>query len=370
MMRISDCAYPKITPVRPCAPSFQGFKLKNLSLADIFVRGNLGLYRITGIKPGKLGGTICKGSVPMRNFWSNFTKDEVEKLKKKGRSTNKDGFPSCFLKTKSNVPISTSFIHDCSAMYLYNKKTKTHMLYHAAYNVSKDTLDSVMKILMPESFTTGIIVPGSSDWYDRHEDNLNNMFELMKKHNPDAKVNVYHDSSWFPEVVGYEGEVFEIPNKDVIEQRKQGYTTFDDYGQASFRIVDAQSYNTFDKIVYNCNYSTDGEVLKKEFKKRFPKEMFKPLANRVDEKVKILKEIETCNDLEILEGVEKLLKDFNGFKEALRSRYEKLLLQELDGINTPEELGMFYEKASCYEGFNYMKDLLVAIQKKEDKLLR
>lgn len=359
-MKISDCTYPKIAPVKTYTPTFQGIKLKKLfSIGDFFIKDTSGLKCIRGIKAGATGGTVCLGSIPMKNFFAQFSLKEIENLKKKGMSTNADGFPSCFLKTKSDVPISTSFIHDCSAMYLYNKNTKTHMLYHAAYNTPKKTLDSIMDILMPEGFSTGIIIPGSSNWTERHEDNMHNMFELMKNHNPDSKVNVYHDSSWYPEVVGYKGEVFEIPNKIMYLGGEV------DEGQASFRIVDAQSYNTFDKIVYNCNLVKDASVLKKEFEKAgFSKEMLSALFIKIDEKVKCLKVIENCRDFELYEALEEYLSHFGGFKEALKIQCEKLLLNELKSVKTLEELDMFCEKSACYRGFEYMKELRLAIEKK------
>lgn len=271
-------------------PNFQGLIFKKNPIADIFQRRSSELTKITRIRPGKHGGTICNGSLPLENFWNKFGK-EKEQLLEMGLSTNADGFAYSFLKTKSDIPISTSFIHDCSAMYLYNDKTNTHMLYHAAPDIKKHTLGKVIEVLMPEGFSKGVIIPGASKFYETHKFNLHNMFELMNSGSRNSKIEVRHSSSPFPEVVGYQGNVYEIPNKVIIWQKQHGFKEYCDYGQASFKIIDMQHYNTFDTIKYNIFNVQDGEYMKNTFKERaYPKETLDVLDSLIDAKLLNTKE--------------------------------------------------------------------------------
>lgn len=115
------------------------------------------IKKITEIRPLMLVGTKCKNSIPLRKFWDFFEIDKNTFLK--GFSTNTDGFANSFLKTKSNIPISTSYVHDCSVMYLFNKNTKTHAIYHAAPDCKSETLQFMINSLMPEGFTKAAIIP-------------------------------------------------------------------------------------------------------------------------------------------------------------------------------------------------------------------
>lgn len=368
IMRIENYYGIKSYNIQNTVPQFYGFKFNRGLFADIFTRSGDGLHGISGIKPGVFGGTVCRGSIPLPEFWNCVSKKERQKLLQSGMSTNRDGFAGSFLKADSAVPISTSFVHDCSVMYLYNEKKHTHSLYHASSDTSKGTLASVISLLMDEGFSKGIIIPGCSEFWEDHKNNMVNMFELMKKREPKAVIQVYHDSTPFPEIVGYQGKVFEIPNRDIKKQKEIGIKYPEDCGQASFKIVDVQHFNSFDKIVYGCNQSSEGDGLKKEFKEAgFPKEILKILNKLIDKKVDFLKFIENSDSLLALELFEKTVGyDMNMFDTALVSQYEKLLLEELEYVKTKEGLDLFCEKASCYSGFDYMKSLKIAIKRKEE----
>ena len=80
------------------------------------------------------------------------------------------------MKTQAHKPISTSFVHDCAVMYLYNDKTKTHAMYHAAPSTKVKRLNFFIKTLMPEGFTHASIVPGDYSFYKEQEPNMKNMF--------------------------------------------------------------------------------------------------------------------------------------------------------------------------------------------------
>lgn len=233
--------------------AFQGLRSKHKTLQDLFnnmpaeyLIPQKSIEKISEIRPVMLAGTKCRNSIPLRKFWDFFEIDKKTFLK--GFSTNKDGFANSFLKTKSCIPISTSYIHDCSVMYLFNKETKTHALYHAAPDCKLETLNFMIKTLMPEGFTKGAIIPGDSIFYRKHRHNMENMFNLMKQSNPHALINVYHGTTRYPEITGYKGFVYEIPNKKVKEQMLDGILDAEDFGQATFKILNLQGYNTFENI--------------------------------------------------------------------------------------------------------------------------
>ena len=271
-------------------PVFRGIKLKKQTLYDLFVRTPVGyqnpkesLKKIQEVQPQCLGGTKCKGSIPLRCFWDFFEKTQY--VKNSGYSTNTAGYGNSFLKAKADKPLSTSFVHDCSVMYLYDKNSGTHALYHALPDCTKETLQFMIKTLMPEGFTMGAIIPGDSLFYREQEWNMKNMLKLLKRTASNAVVNVFHSMFKYPEIVGVRGGVYEIPNRKVQKQINEGIFDADDFGQATFRIVDLQGYNTFENIKYNCKTLDDLKNLKKCFRKaNYPKEILKILLDEIEKK--------------------------------------------------------------------------------------
>ena len=65
---------------------------------------------------------------------------------------------------------------------------------------------------------------------------LTQMLKALKTNTQNAEVNIYHYNSELPEIVGYKGNVFEIPNARTA-------LGFNDKGQASFKICDLQIEN-------------------------------------------------------------------------------------------------------------------------------
>lgn len=261
--------------------------IKQITTPQPFKRG---LTEITGIRAGSGGGTTCDGAKSLRNFWSIFDKSSIKPVRAKGLATNTEAYPNSYLKAKANVPLSTSGVYDCSVMYLYNDKTKTHALYHAEHSISKKELKKVLKFLMPEGISHGIIVPGISRWYKRHEKNLHNMFKVMKESNRNAVVNVMTDSTPVPEIVGYKGRAYEIPS------RNSSGTP-----QSSFEIQDIQGYDTF-FVVKDVRSEKDANKLKYAFKNRgYNKETLDILNRKVDQRMEIINGILNCKSYEELD---------------------------------------------------------------------
>ena len=272
-------------------------KPKKQSLYDLFVRTPVGyknpkksLDKILFIKPQFMAGTKCKGSIPLRNFWDFFYKNK--NIKNMGYSTNKDGYGDSFLKAPSCMPISTSYVHDCSVMYLYDKISQTHAIYHALSDCTIDTINFMIKKLMPKGFTKGAIIPGDSFFYSDQEKNMKNMLRLMKNNSPKAIVNVYHSTCKYPEIVGIKGMVYQIPNTKVQEQIKSKKIDIKDDGQASFKVVDLQGYNTFQEIYDEAQTVESLKGLKKVFiNSKYPKVMLNILLSEIDKRLKVLDNI-------------------------------------------------------------------------------
>lgn len=321
---------------------------KKLSLYDFIQSKPIGsktahksLDRIADVKPGCMAGTKCKGSIPLRNFWNFIKKDKF--LKCKGYSTNKDGYGNCFLKSKANMPISTSYVHDCSVMYLYNKDTNTHAMYHAVSACPYKTLQFILHKLMPEGFTKGAIIPGDYIFYNEHKRNMKNMFKLLKTENPDVVINVYNSISRYPEITGLHGNVYEIPNADAKMQMRNGVWDIDDHGQATFRILNLQNVNTFGCIKYNCQTFEELDELEEFYhSQKYPKEILSVLLQEIEQKRQFLKSIECSKNEDTEIQYERLINSLKGFTDVQR---EHLLMHELDNIKTKYELVVFYKYA-------------------------
>lgn len=293
---------------------------------------------IINVRPFMLGGTQCNNSIPLRNFWHFF---ESDKRYFKGFSTNKDGFADSFLKSKSNVPLSTSFVHDCSVMYLFNQNTKTHALYHAHPECTKEQLKFMLETLMPEGFTKGAIIPGDKLFCRYHTQNMKNMLQLMRAKNPQALINVYNASSRYPEMVGYNGFMYEIPNKKVRSQISEGIYDPWDFGQSSFKIMNLQGFNTFDRIDL-CKNTSELLALQKSFKsENYSEEIAEILNKQVEKRLEILKEIEGADNFKTFEKVCNKYHD-KKFIPILRYQKENLFLNLLTEIHDIDDLRFFY----------------------------
>ena len=353
-------------------PTFGYAKLKHLYTKDFFVKNDLKLASLSEIKdiaPVAFAGTKCRGAIMLKDFWDTIAPKNLKKkfiLSRQGLSTNKNGFADSFLKTQAHKPISTSFVHDCAVMYLYNDKTKTHAMYHAAPSTKVKRLNFFIKTLMPEGFTHASIVPGDYSFYKEQEPNMKNMFKLLKQNNPSSVVNVFYGINRFPEIVGYKGQVFQIPNKKVEEQEKVTLDVIDN-GQASFKIVDTGGYNTFDYIYGECSTPEELDDLKNRFKKdKFPKLMFEIFAKEIDKQKEVLKIIDSSKSLEELNDWNTVFSE-NKFKTIFHKKRENMLIQMLEKVQDKESLKNFYQTARF--DFIHMKKLFKLFQEKKKEIL-
>jgi len=310
------------------------------TLADIFEsQPKFSLSKLTNIREGKFG-TVCDGSMPLTNFKELFYYDKniyrEREVFKRGQSTNTSGYAYSFLKTNSENPISTSYVHNCSVMYLYNKLQDTHFLYHIYPKIQPENLDYIIKNFMPESFQTAAIIPGDKTWCDEHKEYLPIVFETIRKNNPKASMQVFHESSKYPEIVGYKGKVYEIPNKEYIQCKKYG-NKFRDSGQASFKIINIEEGYTNINIHY-CTTLEELYALKREFELKFSdKEIRKILEQLIKDRINEIKKIQSFNDSSKLlayvksKGGDKYLtnqEEFNhnnNYYSIVKKQMEKLL---------------------------------------------
>lgn len=273
------------------------------TLADIFeTQPKFSLSKLTNIREGKFG-TICDGSLPLSNFREIFYYDKnIQREKavfKLGQSTNSSGYAYSYLKTKSENPISTSYVHNCSVMYLFNKVQDTHFLYHIYPKISDKNLEYIIKNFMPEGFHLAALIAGDKRWNHEHKEYLPMVFDIIKKVNPKASLQAYHDSSRYPEIVGYKGKVYELPNKEYLRCKKYG-NKFHDEGQASFKIVNLEEGDTNINIHY-CTTIEELRILKANFlSKNYDKEILKVLQNLIDERINEIKKILSFNEPEKL----------------------------------------------------------------------
>ena len=250
-------------------PSFEGAT----TVAKISASATKGLTEIKHIYAGTYG-TFCEGSKPLSDFFCRLSPEVKDALIKRGLSTNIDCVANCFLKSKWDNPISTSGVFDCSVMYLANKNTKTHFLYHMYKDVDYAKIQKTIKQFMPEGFTNAAIVPGDKKHIAEHKKYLYDVFKAIKDINPEAEINAYHFSTKNPEVVGYKGEMYEIPNQ-----------SWQSYGQNSFKIQDISYY---DKLyladVYNHTNSLE-EVSKLIAKENIDEEAQKAIQKYIQDKI-------------------------------------------------------------------------------------
>ena len=253
-----------------------------------------GLSSIDNVKCGKFG-TICDGSIPLSNFLEHIKQFNLKNITKNGISTNRDGYAPSFLKTSANNPISTSYVHDCSVMYLFNENTNTHTLYHSLWNIPKNNFKFIAKNFMPEGVTHAALAPGNKIWTSRHYWTLPTMFDAIKENNPNTIINVYHNNSLYPEIVGYKGSLFEIPNRDVLAQLRKTDNP-KDFGQASFQISDIKDCDTLDIIDRDKITIQELKQLKEDFNQRdYDIEVKKVLNSIIEQYITVLGEIKSLN---------------------------------------------------------------------------
>ena len=288
-------------------PAFTALRLPN-KMADTFIKEAVlpcenGLKSIQNIY-SSVTETICDGAIPMKRFWSLFDFQNAKCLKSRGLSTNKAGIKDTFLKAKSNIPVSTSNIGEGAVMYLYDDTSKTHALYHANTDCIKEHLDFMVKTLMPEGFTHGIIVPGYSSAENSQEKIMNRMFAVMKKNNINSIVNVFVSKEQYPEIVGYNGRVFTIPNGNITRSINDICYFYTDKGQASFKVVNLSCENTFDRINQSSCNSREIRELRQKYKQRgYNKETVEILNNTINKRKSCIDAIMQCKTMQQLFNV-------------------------------------------------------------------
>jgi hypothetical protein len=76
----------------------------------------------------------------------------------KGKSTFPDNRAGRFLKASLDTPLSTSEVHNCSVVYVYNTQTETHCLLHIHPSKDLELFEERIKNLMGEGFDGGAII--------------------------------------------------------------------------------------------------------------------------------------------------------------------------------------------------------------------
>lgn len=250
---------------------------------DTFQASCLGLSSITNVRQGRYG-SVCDGSKPLKSFMKLFPdKTFFEKnILKYGRSTNTNADAPSYLKAKTSIPLSTSGVHDCSVAYFVNQKDNTHFLFHIHPFMEESSIKKAIERFMPDGFQKAIIVPGDNYNTVTHRRTLPGLFETIKSINPKTSVEVFHNSSRYPEIVGYKGGVYEIPNKKY-------FLEFRSCGQATFEICDIQNDTIFNPIA-RAQSETELENLRKQFaQENYGIEIKKVINRLINEKIENIK---------------------------------------------------------------------------------
>ena len=248
-------------------------------------------------------GTRCDNSKPLADFFCRFKKDAIDELKKRGLSTNIDGIANSFLKSKWDNPISTSGVYDCSVMYLANENTKTHFLYHLYKDADYDKTVKIIKQLMPEGFTYAAIVPGDSRNVTVHKKYLHEVYNAIKDLSKDGKVQIHHFNSKSPEIVGYEGYIYEIPREN-----------YSYAGQSSFNIEDI---NYYDKFYLADIYQSTGSL--EQLQQLISADMIDIEAKKVQQKY-------IQDKIDSLKPKNKILEYFIEIKDKINKVIENIIL--------------------------------------------
>lgn len=315
-MQISQITYSNYktnwySTVQKKEPVFCAKKITRFIIKDLCTKNSeKGLTSISDIAAGRYG-TVCKGSIPLSNFFRQMDSRKIQILKQIGISTNTQGIGSCFLKSTAAKPLSTSFVQSCSVMYLYNKSDNIHFMYHIFQDIQKTTLDFLIKHFMKNGYTDAAIVPGHKWFKDTHELYLSKVFEAIQTNNPKAKINVYHFSSHSPEIVGYKGMVYEITNDNTSKALKEGGNLryILPTPQATFKIQNVGQFPDLYDLSF-CNDLKSINAKKEKIKKeKYDIEIKQVLISILDERRKDIQRIENCSSMEELDRLGKELYD-------------------------------------------------------------
>ena len=265
--------------------------------SDSFVRSSAGkIKEMENIRAG-IYGTCCDGSMPLKRFFNKFGRNKRNELIDNGFSTNINAVANSLLKSHWENPISTSGVMDCSVMYLANSDSETHFLYHMYKDINSEKTTKLINDFMPEGFTHAVIIPGDKRYVEAHKEYLPQVFNAIKTSNPNAEVNVCHFSTPCPEVVGYMGQVYEIPRRNLSKPC-----------QNTFEIDDVQYYDLLYLIdVYNRESSL------KELSNLISERILDPaldntVQERIENKIKSLKPKSKFSDF--LTSTKNFIKEF------------------------------------------------------------
>ena len=242
-----------------------------------------GLDEMKNIRAGKAG-TCCDGSKRLNYFWSIFHKNDakISAAVERGKSTNIMGKAPSYLKSTAETPLSTSEIHNCSVAYFYNAKTNTHFLLHMHPDYVKDGfVEKMLERFMPEGFQYAIIVLGDLRLAKVHERYLPKVFQSIRNTQKDATIQVFHNATRMPEIVGYKGNVYEIPNI--------GKTIA--LGQSSFaKIEECVTVETLDYIEKMSRISSLKFMKKNFLELSYDEKVKEVLCRMIDKRIEALSE--------------------------------------------------------------------------------
>ena len=135
---------------------------------------------------------------------------------------------------------------------------------------------------LTEGFSKAEILAGSTNWYLRHAQTLPEMLKALRGNNAHANISVCHYSSKMPEVVGYKGDLFEIPNRVVA---MGGY----DKGQASFKVCDLKAHDLLYELEFNATSLKKIALIRQLYEQEpLDKEVVKIINKELDKYMKKL----------------------------------------------------------------------------------
>lgn len=142
------------------------------------------------------------GSVPVKPYRGTLEKSA-------GISTEAGGYGGGYLTGSIGKPLSTTDVHTCALLNLFNTKTSQQVLYHVYHATPMQKIVDFIRKNFPDF--TGVNIVGGDQFKT-----INTMREIEKaidSVNPNIPKTYYHTLSENPQLVACNGEISYIEGK-------------------------------------------------------------------------------------------------------------------------------------------------------------
>lgn len=141
-------------------------------------------------------------SVPVRPYRGSLERSV-------GRSTEDGGYGGGYLTGSIDTPLSTTDVHTCALLNLFNEYTSMQALYHVHHKTPVQQIVDFIRKIFPDF--SGVNIAGGDQF--QTVNTMRKIAEAVDNVNPNAPKTYFHTVCENPQLVACDGEISYIKGK-------------------------------------------------------------------------------------------------------------------------------------------------------------